>query len=113
MGRTILGICVALLLSAALVASPCAVCFKQPPVKAAHDCCQKKNQAPPRTCGLEFSELRALDIPAAKVLAAPAVAIVSATLEEPSPAFSVSLVARLEPVYTPPPRFLLDSSFLI
>ncbi len=113
MGRTILGLCVALVLSATLVASPCVVCFKQPAVKLAHDCCTKKQQAPPQSCGLEFSEFSTPDVPVAKVLAQPAVMPVAAIMIAVEPPAPSAPWTTAEPAYTSPPLFLLDSVFLI
>lgn len=113
MGRTLLGLCVALVLSATLVASPCVVCFKKPTVKSAHDCCTKKQQAPPQSCGLEFSEFSTPDVPVAKVLAQPAaMPVVSAPIAA-DPLAPSAHWNTVEPAYTSPPLFLLDSVFLI
>lgn len=113
MGRTVLGLCVAMLLSATLLASPCVLCFKPPATKSAHDCCKK--QEPPKPCGLELSELSTPDIPVAKVAiegvsppAAPVVAGDTLAVVATWPAVDLD-----EPAYTPPPLYLLDTAFLI
>ena len=112
MGRTILGFCVALLLSTTLVASPCVVCFKTSSAKTAHDCCKKKPE-PPKPCGLEFSELATPDVPVAKILPAPAPMPVVADVAGVTLLTPASGEVWRIPAYTPPPLYLLDTVFLI
>jgi hypothetical protein len=108
MVRTVVGLCAALVVSAALVASPCVLCF-QPPAPAAHDCCKKK-QAPPERCGLHFTELTSPDVPVSKVTSPESAAAVAdaagvtVAVSAPEPT-GAEHTAR----YASPPVYLLVS----
>lgn len=116
--RTLLGMGMALILSATLLASPCVLCFKAPPPDA-HACCDKSGKSQKQTrateeCGLLLSDLNSSDLPTPQPAAIGLSHVPGSLAVNVVPAPPVSpAVPSPGPLYAPPPLHLLNSTLLI